>query len=247
MKNALFLLLLTCSFPLAAQDNKVGNGPSQTKSAQQKATTNQPAPVVVSVKTEINQQPAKEDAKQEQAHPPEEISSWKATFWSAVIASLALAVAFGQFWYFGNQLRVMANTLEANKTSADAALIQAESIKLAERAYVKMSHKSGDSQIANPGLVLDENSNSWEVHIEIKNFGQTPARITDVAIEDLVLPKDGKLPDVPILPKPINPIQAFLVRDDFILRSTKKDYEGPNAWKIIPSLQDGSQDKSAVS
>jgi hypothetical protein len=83
-----------------------------------------------------------------------------------------------------------------------------------ERAYVKISHPS-------PGIEqLDSSGNIW-LTVSIKNYGRTPARITDVVIKPVVIPRGDQLPTVPDYtvqyegPKP----KAFLVTDDeFFLR-----------------------------
>jgi hypothetical protein len=78
-----------------------------------------------------------------------------------------------------------------------------------ERAYVKISHPS-------PGIrQLDPSGNIW-LEVSIKNYGKTPARVTDVVIKPVVIPHDDQLPTVPDYtvqfegPKP----KAFLVADD---------------------------------
>jgi hypothetical protein len=57
-----------------------------------------------------------------------------------------------------------------------------------ERAYVTISHTP-------PGLVIEGNS-GW-ITVRVRNFGRTPATVTDVLLKTITLPKDDRLPDVP--------------------------------------------------
>ena len=61
--------------------------------------------------------------------------------------------------------------------------------RVVERAYVKLSH-------IKPGLTVKQDGKFW-VQIKAKNFGQTPARVTDILLKPLILPKNEKLPNVP--------------------------------------------------
>jgi hypothetical protein len=78
-----------------------------------------------------------------------------------------------------------------------------------ERAYVKISHPP-------PGIEqLDSSGHIW-LTVSIKNYGRTPARVTDVVLKPVVVPRGDQLPIVPDYtmqnegPKP----EAFLVTDD---------------------------------
>ena len=90
----------------------------------------------------------------------------------------------------------------------------------AERAYVKMSHRSP------PGLTIDINSNEVWVVIEIKNSGRTPADVTNVLLSWLVLLKGQSPPAVPNYPPPENTgalTTAFLVANDSVRTWRKFD------------------------
>ncbi len=77
-----------------------------------------------------------------------------------------------------------------------------------ERAYVKISHPS-------PGIEqLDSSGHIW-FKVSIKNYGRTPARVTNVVLKPVVVPHGDPLPTEPNYtthedPKPT----AFLVTDD---------------------------------
>ena len=77
-----------------------------------------------------------------------------------------------------------------------------------ERAYVKMSHTP-------PGVKFGE-SGHFDITVEIKNHGQTPATITDVLLTGYSLKSGERLPIKPPYdrPKDHEPSHAFLVSDD---------------------------------
>lgn len=78
-----------------------------------------------------------------------------------------------------------------------------------ERAYVKMSHRP-------PGLTIEEASGLFWVMIRVKNFGRTPARITDVLLKPALLPNGESLPTTPDYRRTRGQeaAKAFLVAED---------------------------------
>ena len=74
-----------------------------------------------------------------------------------------------------------------------------------ERAFVKMSHPA-------PGIAREPSTGRFRFKIGIKNFGRTPATISDVLLNRLVLPKGSALPGKPPYERQDGPIpKAFLV------------------------------------
>lgn len=78
-----------------------------------------------------------------------------------------------------------------------------------ERAYVKLSHRS-------PGITVHTGTELFEVINVVKNFGQTPAEITDVVLSPLVLPAGQRLPSEPTYRRNDggHAPQSFLVADE---------------------------------
>jgi hypothetical protein len=135
------------------------------------------------------------------------------------------------FWYIGYV--VNANTITAVATGVIAWFTgtiwvinrnQLEHGRQVERGYVKMSHYS-------PGVMFGAKP-SVDTHIEVKNFGNTPATVTNVVVNAWVSPNGQPLPEKAIyrpLPGPIP--GAFLVSNDsFIFDSSveilQSDWEG---------------------
>lgn len=150
--------------------------PDQHAPAQDKPASASPVSLTAITSGNNAQQPQK----------PEERSS--AEWWAlgvsaiaAVIALIAAGIAGAQMWMFKKQLGLMGTSnktaalaAKAAEESAKATLIQTQSAMDAERAYVKLSHLE-------PGIErLDDQSSV--VKIEVKNWGRTPAHITDVII-----------------------------------------------------------------
>ena len=71
-----------------------------------------------------------------------------------------------------------------------AANAAAQHTRTVERAYVKLSH-------APPGLRTDDQGR-FSVQISVKNFGTTPAKVSDILMQPIVLPNNQPLPRRPI-------------------------------------------------
>jgi hypothetical protein len=78
----------------------------------------------------------------------------------------------------------------------------------AERAYVKMSHAPPGVSFALRGKIV--------INIDVRNFGRTPGRVTDVVINACTCPNEDRLPDNPsYMPRTSPGIpNAFLVSND---------------------------------
>lgn len=95
--------------------------------------------------------------------------------------------------------------------SASATLATVETMRDAERAYVKMSHKAPG--VIWPGVVANDR---YRLEVQIKNFGRTPASVTNVFLRQLVLKKHQVLPKQPNyrMRRHRQAAKAFLVADD---------------------------------
>jgi hypothetical protein len=102
------------------------------------------------------------------------------------------------------------------KNAGRVALKTAESLVLSERAYVKMSHLSKGLVSIDLPDEINKTRKGYRIMIQVKNFGRTPATITDVVLTKRVLDIDGILPLKPEYDRPLDAVGvfAFLVCDD---------------------------------
>jgi len=92
-----------------------------------------------------------------------------------------------------------------------------KNFKVTERAYVKISHYP-------PGITWIEQTAMANavILIRVRNFGRTPAHVTDVHVEGIILGEDEELPPVPQyqLLEGREVTSAFLVtEDEFVHRA----------------------------
>jgi len=96
------------------------------------------------------------------------------------------------------QASEMKESLRIAKVSADAAMKTAHHVEIADRAYIKISHEP-------PGLVfatstadvLYSENRTYEIQIEVRNIGNTPAEITQLSFTHTILPSNAPLPGIP--------------------------------------------------
>ena len=126
-------------------------------------------------------------------------------------SGIAVAIiALFQLFMFYRQLKLMGKTNNNAEMASKAALLQAQAMMNAERAYVKMLHQK-------PGFKLIDDDSSV-VNVEVKNLGRTPAQVTDAIIDFKFLDYGEPLP----IPYPFRPIKresfpnGFLMPDESI-------------------------------
>ncbi len=98
-----------------------------------------------------------------------------------------------------------------------------------------MSHNSGHG--FGVGLEIDRARNEARVVIQVKNFGRTPADVSDVFLCWLALPNGQTPPSKPYYPPPEmpdEPTSAFLVAGDSFL-----------FWKTFDGISDDHFDRIA--
>jgi hypothetical protein len=98
--------------------------------------------------------------------------------------------------------------LVTNK-AAEAAKVAAEHIPAVERAFVKMSPCS-------PGLVLHDQDSTVHLRVSVKNYGRTPATVTDTMVKNMTLYRTELVPEIPDYSwdGERESSKAFLVADD---------------------------------
>jgi hypothetical protein len=157
---------------------------------------------------------------------------------TAILAAatvLLVLATIGLLWFAGRQARDMKASIEEARRSADAAKNAAGAADLnaratikAQRAYVKMSHLP-------PGITFSFIESFVKCQIEVKNYGQTPARINDVVINLRTFPKGTPFPDNPqydAVKRPPTP-KAFLVaQDSYVISASQLISEAEKDLKL---------------
>ncbi|MER0171075.1 MAG: hypothetical protein DU489_10800 [Nitrosomonas sp.] len=90
------------------------------------------------------------------------------TGWAVTFSAIGILGLLGTIWLTRSSVQQAAR-------SADAANANAASLISAERAYVKMS-------ILDPGVQWRNDDRQFYVQVEVKNFGRTPATVTDTRV-----------------------------------------------------------------
>jgi hypothetical protein len=96
----------------------------------------------------------------------------------------------------------------STREAAIAANAAAQHTRTVERAYVKLSHTP-------PGFHTENAEGEFSVQVSVKNFGATPAKVTDILVKPIVLPNNQPLPKRPDYSRAWGQIpQAFLVAQE---------------------------------
>jgi hypothetical protein len=163
-------------------------------------------------KDESDKEERDRQEKQEKAKTDEKLASETQrladyTRGLAWFTALLFGVAVVQAAFFLWQLLEMKRTGRDSTAVANATVTYANAIIQAQRAYVKMSHQS-------PGIIPDD-SGRFQISVGIKNYGLTPAKVTDVLLSPLVLKSDENLPIPPSYDRQDGPIpKAFLFTNE---------------------------------
>jgi hypothetical protein len=110
-------------------------------------------------------------------------------------------------------------TVYETRRTAKAAIAAAEHVTRVERAYVKLSHTeqgvffSVKHHGQLPPGTQAENEGVLSLEIQAKNWGETPARLTAIALGPIYIQGGKKLPATPPYPEPAI-IGNFLVRGE---------------------------------
>jgi hypothetical protein len=106
-------------------------------------------------------------------------------------------------------------------------LRQDESNRTMQRAYVKMSHTE-------PGLDWRGSNGAFSIAMEIRNFGNTPANVTDIVLRQILLPDGTPLPPVPDYTRQRDKasFHAFLVKDESFV------YENPQPFSVGSAVKE---------
>lgn len=116
----------------------------------------------------------------------------------SIFTEVLAVVAFFQLVVFGVQAWKLHQTVKATKESADAALKTAHHMEVAERAYIKISHTPSGLVRRTPlAEMLYGQNRAYEIDMEVRNIGKTPAELTRLSFSHILLPTDAPLPAIP--------------------------------------------------
>ncbi len=188
---------------------------------------------IKTIETESQKTEKDRDIKQ---HEKETATNWRLM----LITGGLLLVAVFQLGFFYWQLNLMRESMQLSKTAANAALSaanaaekQSQAVILAERAYVRISSCS-------PGIIFFEES-PLACKLQIKNYGETPAHITDIVIQMRLLDRGQLLPEVPDYSRAKIYVYSasFLVRGESIFYNFFDKSITPK--EIIKAIKDGEK------
>lgn len=137
--------------------------------------------------------------------------TWLLFVATAVLAGITAGLlGLGFIQAFDNK-----RSIKASEAAAKAALSNANAILLAERAYVKVSPYEPGVQWDNP------TGGGFTVSYRVKNFGSTPAKVTDVISNAIVVPNGMIFDEIPQNVRHTFPkeTRSFLVKDDEFCQS----------------------------
>jgi hypothetical protein len=169
------------------------------------------SPLVIKVLPPLNEDEKAAAAEKERKDKSE--SDWSLVILTGVLAIIGVI----QIIVFGLQARRLRQTVTATKDAADAALKTAKNAETTERAYVKLSHVP-------PGLGFNTMGGTCFAQFRVRNFGRTPAKVTDVVVDFYHLPSIEHLPIDPPAPPSHRPVITFLVPQDEFFFSHQKTF-----------------------
>jgi hypothetical protein len=196
---ALFLLFAaTVAFSQQPSPAKGKSGqPQQPSMTDQRGTQQTPFVVKVLPIPKTNEEEAQE-AKERNEKEALDRRITDATDNIAYFNKILVAVAVLQFLALIFQAWMLRRTVNTSRAS--------------ERAYVTMSHEA-------PGVVF-ETEGLFYLTIKVKNYGRTPAKVTDTLLKPVILPPGEKLPPKPNYirdRKNLESSKAFLVCNDYFI------------------------------
>jgi hypothetical protein len=202
---ALFLLFaVTVAFSQQSPPTKGKAGqPQQSQAPQQPSATDQrgtqQAPIVVKVlPTPKTDEEATQEAKELNEKAALDSRIVNATDNIAYFNKILAALAAFQFLALFFQAGILLRTVNTSRAS--------------ERAYVTMSHEA-------PGVVF-ETDGLFYLTVRIKNYGRTPAKVTDTFLNPVILLPSEKLPPKPNYSRDTGNLEspkAFLVSNDYFI------------------------------
>ena len=198
----LTLLLCVSAWNVYAQSPKQplthANRAQEAPKADERGTEH--APLVIKVLPPVNEDEKAAAAQQERKDKSE--SDWSLVKLTGVLAIIGVI----QIVVFGLQARRLHQTVKemkiatkATEKAADAALKTAKNMEVADRAYIKISHKPPGlvAVTPSPDLFYGPRIRTYTVQMDVRNIGKTPAEITRFVFTQLIQSSNTPLPALP--------------------------------------------------
>lgn len=166
---------------------------------------------------------------------------WWLVYLTAALASVTLALALYTAKLYRYTKKLALDAEAVGNRSANLSMDASHAYRIAERAYVKMSHRA-------PGIEFistadgDTKAVLARTSLEIRNFGNTPAKVTRTYARFVIASKDEVASPVPDYREGENKLpfgEAFLVTNEFfsaafesLLRNIDVEKLGNSAWRI---------------
>jgi hypothetical protein len=219
----IFTSIVACSFlyaisyppipshgPVAKHNEGSANTETQATGADQRGTKAVPLAIEIVPPKEGTPEAERNERESHQKAANERglvVATWVLTFATALLF-IAASVQAGLFVW---QLSIMRDGMNDARIAAEAAKISADALMKAQRAYVRLSHVGGMTlQIADETAVI-------QIQLQAKNWGETPAIVTSVAIGPIFLAPSQKLPPNPSYP-PASVESSLLLRNEEMFR-----------------------------
>jgi len=150
-----------------------------------------------------------------------------------LLATLFIAAVTGTLWWSMRQLwKAGEQQIALAQQTSKAMQVVLGQTRVVERAYVKISHEP-------PGVRFERMDMTIHVKLRVKNFGRTPAHVTDVILTPIILAPGERFPAVPSYrgTEAYTATRAFLVADDkiftqFVFPLTEREYDGVWAGQL---------------
>lgn len=158
----------------------------------------------------------------------------------ASLTLLLVIVGVFQIGIFLWQLILLNKTAKDAGKSADAALETAKAVTLSERAYIKISHdQPGLIPTTSTGDALYSKNRTYELRLEVRNIGKTPAELTRLSFTSIILLSDESLPCTPSYGAAGEAIRATMYGTDAIFPRESFDIskeDGEAIWNGTKNL-----------
>lgn len=147
--------------------------------AEQRGTKESPLFVEGLITAKPSEQETARETRESKEKSANENLSIRLSGLNALFTGFLMLIALVQAYLFLRQLGYMRVSLRDTKIAAEAAKISSEAVMLAERAYLKVVFSKEGLQWK---WTRRDAPSGFEIDLSVKNFGRTPASVTDIRL-----------------------------------------------------------------